>query len=139
MWGLVKIGKIGKRIRLIQPESRLNAGGLALATKIMHWDGTQKKDTQPHAACPFHIALKQVRRSNGRHPVLVAQSASCLLAVRFVERNQKGNYFRETQFSGRSSPSRPIGWFWSNDVPNVTGTCVPSRTGHTFSTTYHPP
>ena len=47
--------------------------------------------------------------------------------------------FEKPSFRGEASPSRPIGWFWSNDVPNVTGTCVPSRTGHTSPTTYLPP
>ena len=68
---------------------------------------------------PLRIANKQDRRGNGGHPILAAQSGSYFLAVRFVERNQKGNYFRETQLSGRSVPVSSIGWFWSNDVPNA--------------------
>ena len=68
------------------------------------------------------ITLKQNPTDNGEHPALVIHPAFVYLALRFVERNQKGNYFRETQSSGRSVPVSSIGWLWSNDAPNVPGT-----------------
>jgi len=68
------------------------------------------------------ITLKQNLKDNSEHPALVVPPAIVYLALRFVERNQKGNYFRETQFAGRSVPVSSIGWLWSNDVPNVPGT-----------------
>ncbi|MDR0326884.1 MAG: hypothetical protein LBI05_01165 [Planctomycetaceae bacterium] len=57
----------------------------------------------PHAACPFTLRLNkfggQRRTSCPYRPI-----EGLFLAVRFVERNQKGNYFRETQLSGAKHP-----------------------------------
>ena len=64
----------------------------------------------------FILRLNKIRQSTVENPLLVALSRSYLLAVRFVERNQKGNYFRETQYAGRSVPVSSIGWLWSNGV-----------------------
>ena len=76
-------------------------------------------DIMPYALS--HAETKPAR--NGELPARPARQALVYPALRFVERNQKGNYFRETQYTGRSDPDSSIGWFWSNDTRYILGTC----------------
>ena len=50
------------------------------------------------------LRLNKCQQGDTGPPVLVDQSRAYLLAVRFVERNQKGNYFRDTQLFGAKRP-----------------------------------
>ena len=60
----------------------------------------------PHT---LSIAFKQDQSGNDGHPVLVAPPDSHSPCSRFVERNQKGNYFRENPVFGEKHPVSSIG------------------------------
>jgi len=78
----------------------------------------------------LRIALKQGNGATTNILFLPPHLRLAYLALRFVERNQKGNYFRETQYSGRSIPVSSIGWLWFNGALLVAGTfaLTPNRT-----------